>query len=75
MDTNFYNELTNTEDKEVVVTIAYQKNGSGDYGYHTEPLDEYTQDELIELCDEYEYDVREVEEMIDIIIDVGMDDI
>ncbi len=75
MDTNFYNELTTTEDKEVVVTIAYQKNDYGDYGYHTEPITEYTQDELIELCDEYEYNVREVEEMIDIIIDVGNNEV
>ena len=70
-----YDTLIQIEDKDVVVTLAYQKNDHGDYGYHTEPITEYTHDELSQLCDEYEYNVREVEGMVDIIIDVGTDDI
>ena len=61
--------------KDVVVTLAYQKNNNGDYGYHTDGIADYTEEELLALCDQYPYNVREVEGMVDIIIDVGTDDI
>ena len=70
-----YDTLIQIEDKDVVVTLAYQKNGHGDYGYHTDGIADYTEEELLDLCDKYEYNVREVEGMVDIIIDVGTDDI
>jgi len=70
-----YATLIQIQDKDVVVTLAYQKNINGDYGYHTDGIADYTEEELLDLCDKYPYNVRVVEGMVDIIIDVGTDDI
>lgn len=74
MTTQDFQELTQIQDKDVMVTLAYQKNKSGDYGYQTDGIADYTEEELLDLCEKYPYNIREVEGMVDIVVDVGCDE-
>jgi hypothetical protein len=65
------NLFINLADRNIVVTIAYEKKG-GNYGYHTEPISDFEEQELIDLLTTHPFElVDDGEWMLDIIVDVG----